>query len=91
MSALRAPTQITQFGRGVGGRAGDQVAAHIGGYARGRSETADYPLLPFWLVQLLSVASAARRFRSVGLTASSPADDSNAYSIYHRGNEDVHP
>jgi hypothetical protein len=68
-----------------------QSRAESGGYARGGSESADYPLLPFWVVQLLSVASAARRFTSVGLPASSPADDSNAYSIYHRGDEGCSP
>jgi len=29
------PAQITPFGHGTGGRAGNQVAAHIGGSARG--------------------------------------------------------
>jgi len=31
------PAQITPFGHGTGGRAGNQVAAHIGGDARLRT------------------------------------------------------
>jgi len=31
---MRVPAQITPFGRSIGGHAGDQVAAHIGGNAR---------------------------------------------------------
>jgi hypothetical protein len=32
------PAQITPFGHDTGGRAGNQVAAHIGGSARGYQE-----------------------------------------------------
>ncbi len=31
---MRVAVQITPFGRGTGGHAGDQVGAHIGGYLR---------------------------------------------------------
>jgi hypothetical protein len=31
---MRVAAQINPFGRGTGGIAGDEVAAHIGGYAR---------------------------------------------------------
>jgi hypothetical protein len=33
---MRVAAQITPFGRGTGGHAGDQVGAHIGGYVRSR-------------------------------------------------------
>jgi hypothetical protein len=35
---MRVAAQIIPFGRGTGGCAGDQVAAHIGGDARGCEE-----------------------------------------------------
>jgi hypothetical protein len=34
VSAMRVAAQIIPFGRGTGSCAGDQVAAHIGGYTR---------------------------------------------------------